>query len=68
MKVLIPFYSLYGHIYQMAQAVAEGAAQVNGSRVTMNWMQLDFRVIMSRQLPKNSQDNKKNNLKMIRGG
>jgi NAD(P)H dehydrogenase (quinone) len=28
MKVLIPFYSLYGHIYQMAQAVAEGAAQV----------------------------------------
>lgn len=30
MKVLIPFYSLYGHIYQMAQAVAEGVAQVEG--------------------------------------
>jgi len=30
MKVLIPFYSLYGHIYRMAQAVAEGVAQVEG--------------------------------------
>jgi NAD(P)H dehydrogenase (quinone) len=30
MKVLIPFYSLYGHVYKMAQAVAEGAAQVAG--------------------------------------
>ncbi len=30
MKVLIPFYSLYGHIYKMAEAVAEGAAQVDG--------------------------------------
>lgn len=30
MKVLIPFYSLYGHVYKMAQAVAEGAAQVEG--------------------------------------
>ena len=23
MKVLIPFYSLYGHVYGMAQAIAE---------------------------------------------
>ena len=30
MKVLVPFYSLYGHVYKMAQAVAEGAAQVEG--------------------------------------
>jgi NAD(P)H dehydrogenase (quinone) len=35
MKVLIPFYSLYGHIYQMAQAVAEGAAQVEGAEVDL---------------------------------
>jgi NAD(P)H dehydrogenase (quinone) len=33
MKILIPFYSLYGHIYQMAQAVAEGAEQVKGAEV-----------------------------------
>ncbi len=37
MKVLIVFYSLYGHIYKMAQAVAEGAreagAQVEIKRV-----------------------------------
>jgi len=30
MKVLIPFYSMYGHIYRMAQAVAEGVEQVAG--------------------------------------
>jgi len=30
MKVLIPFYSMYGHIYSMAQAVAEGVGQVEG--------------------------------------
>ncbi len=33
MKVLIVFYSTYGHIYQMAQAVAEGVAQVPGAEV-----------------------------------
>jgi NAD(P)H dehydrogenase (quinone) len=31
MKVLIPFYSLYGHIYRMAQAIAEGVARVEGA-------------------------------------
>ena len=30
MKVIIPFYSMYGHIYRMAQAVAEGVDQVAG--------------------------------------
>ena len=35
MKVLIPFYSLYGHVYKMALAVAEGAAQVKGARVEL---------------------------------
>lgn len=30
MKVLIPFYSMYGHIYKMAQAVAEGVEEVAG--------------------------------------
>ncbi len=30
MKVLVVYYSMYGHIYQMAQAAAEGAGQVAG--------------------------------------
>jgi NAD(P)H dehydrogenase (quinone) len=30
MKVLVVYYSLYGHIYRMAQAVAEGARSVAG--------------------------------------
>ncbi len=33
MKVLIVFYSTYGHIYQMAEAVAEGVRQVDGAEV-----------------------------------
>jgi len=33
MKILVVFYSTYGHIYKMAEAVAEGAKQVNGAEV-----------------------------------
>ena len=33
MKVLIVYYSLYGHIYRMAQAVADGAKEVRGAEV-----------------------------------
>jgi NAD(P)H dehydrogenase (quinone) len=33
MKVLVAFYSTYGHIYQMAEAVAEGAKTVAGAEV-----------------------------------
>lgn len=33
MKVLVVFYSTYGHIYQMAEAVAEGAKAVAGAEV-----------------------------------
>lgn len=35
MKVLIVFYSMYGHIYTMAQAVAEGAREVKGAQVEL---------------------------------
>ena len=35
MKVIVPFYSLYGHIYKMAQAVAEGASQVKRAQVEL---------------------------------
>ncbi|MGD8492139.1 MAG: NAD(P)H:quinone oxidoreductase [Desulfobacterales bacterium] len=33
MKVLVVFYSTYGHVYQMAEAVAEGVKQVAGAEV-----------------------------------
>lgn len=33
MKIQIVFYSMYGHIYQMAEAVAEGARGVSGAEV-----------------------------------
>jgi len=35
MKVLVLFYSMYGHIYQMAEAVAEGAREVENAEVTL---------------------------------
>ena len=33
MKVLIVFYSTYGHIFKMAEAIAEGAKEVSGTDV-----------------------------------
>jgi len=35
MKVLIVFYSMYGHIYQMAQAVAEGVNSLPGAEAVL---------------------------------
>ena len=35
MKVLIPFYSMYGHVYRLAEAVAEGAREVKGAEVDL---------------------------------
>ncbi len=35
MKLFIVFYSMYGHIYQMAQAAAEGAKEVEGVQVEL---------------------------------
>ena len=35
MRVLIVFYSLYGHIYRMAEAVAEGVREVPGAEVVI---------------------------------
>jgi len=34
-KILIVFYSMYGHIHRMAEAVAEGAREVAGAEVTL---------------------------------
>jgi len=35
MKVLVVYYSLYGHIHRMAEAVGEGARQVEGAEVVI---------------------------------
>jgi NAD(P)H:quinone oxidoreductase type IV len=34
-KLQVVFYSMYGHIYQMAEAVAQGAREVDGVEVTL---------------------------------
>ena len=34
-KVQVVFYSMYGHIYQMAEAVAAGAREVEGTQVSI---------------------------------
>jgi NAD(P)H dehydrogenase (quinone) len=35
MKVKVVFYSMYGHIYRMAEAVAAGAREVDGAKVEL---------------------------------
>jgi NAD(P)H:quinone oxidoreductase type IV len=35
MKILVLFYSMYGHVYQMAEAIAEGAREFEGAEVQL---------------------------------
>jgi NAD(P)H dehydrogenase (quinone) len=35
MKILVVFYSMYGHIFKMAKAVAEGAKEISGTQVEL---------------------------------
>ena len=35
MKILVVYYSMYGHIHEMAKAAAEGAEAVKGAQVTI---------------------------------
>ena len=35
MKIQVIFYSMYGHVYRLAEAVAEGARQVAGAEVSL---------------------------------
>jgi NAD(P)H dehydrogenase (quinone) len=35
MKVLVVYYSLYGHVHQMAEAIAAGAREVDGAEVVL---------------------------------
>jgi|HubBroStandDraft_4_1064222.scaffolds.fasta_scaffold28171_2 NAD(P)H dehydrogenase (quinone) len=38
-KVQVIFYSMYGHVYKMAQAIVEGAKQVPGTEVSLYQVQ-----------------------------
>jgi NAD(P)H dehydrogenase (quinone) len=38
-KVQVIFYSMYGHVYKMAQAIVEGAKQVPGAEVSLYQVQ-----------------------------
>ena len=38
-KVQVIFYSMYGHVYKMANAVVEGAKQVPGAEVALYQVQ-----------------------------
>lgn len=35
MKIQVVFYSMYGHVYRLAEAVAEGAREVEGAEVAL---------------------------------
>ncbi|HEU5116008.1 MAG TPA: NAD(P)H:quinone oxidoreductase [Isosphaeraceae bacterium] len=35
MKIHVVFYSMYGHLYRMAEAIVEGASQVQGAEVNL---------------------------------
>ena len=35
MKILVVYYSMYGHIHRMAEAVAEGAKSIDGAEVVL---------------------------------
>jgi NAD(P)H dehydrogenase (quinone) len=35
MKVLVVYYSMYGHVHRMAEAVAKGAREVDGAEVSL---------------------------------
>ncbi|MGE5238871.1 MAG: NAD(P)H:quinone oxidoreductase [Chloroflexota bacterium] len=35
MKVLIVYYSMYGHVHRLAEAVAEGAREIDGTEVSL---------------------------------
>ena len=35
MKILVVYYSMYGHVHKMAEAIAEGAGSVEGAEVVM---------------------------------
>jgi NAD(P)H dehydrogenase (quinone) len=45
MKILIVYYSLYGHVFKLAQAVKEGAESVKGTEVLLRRVE-EFDVVL----------------------
>jgi NAD(P)H dehydrogenase (quinone) len=39
MKIQVIFYSMYGHVFRLAEAVVEGARQVPGADVSLHQVQ-----------------------------
>ncbi|MDZ4870898.1 MAG: NAD(P)H dehydrogenase (quinone) [Chroococcidiopsis cubana SAG 39.79] len=39
MKILVVYYSMYGHTLKLAQAVAEGASKIPGAEVMLRRVQ-----------------------------
>ena len=47
MKILIVYYSLYGHVFKLAQAVKEGAESVKGAEVLFRRVE-EFDVVLKK--------------------
>jgi NAD(P)H dehydrogenase (quinone) len=47
MKILIVYYSLYGHIFKLAQAVKEGAESVKGAEVLFRRVE-EFDIVLKK--------------------
>jgi NAD(P)H dehydrogenase (quinone) len=47
MKVLIVYYSLYGHVFKLAQAVKEGAESVKGAEVLFRRVE-EFDIVLKK--------------------
>jgi NAD(P)H dehydrogenase (quinone) len=43
-KVLIVYYSMYGHINRMAEAIAEGVKTVRGAEAVLRQVNVLFRI------------------------
>ena len=47
MKILIVYYSMYGHVFKLAQAVKEGAESVKGAEVLFRRVE-EFDVVLKK--------------------
>src|SRR5258708_24942099 len=47
MKILIVYYSLYGHVFKLAQAVKEGAESVKGAEVLFRRVE-EFDIVLKK--------------------
>jgi len=47
MKILVVYYSLYGHVFKLAQAVKEGAQSVKGAEVLFRRVE-EFDIVLKK--------------------